>query len=79
MTRLIIFRGGARYLKYLLDLYNGDSRLALAAYNAGEAAVEKYGTVPPYPETLDYLVRVGRQYQKTSPAAPVAEKSDPKR
>jgi len=39
--------GGARYLKYLLDLYGGDYRLALAAYNAGEGAVEKYGSVPP--------------------------------
>jgi len=44
-------QGGARYLKYLLDLYKGDYNLALAAYNAGEGAVEKYGTVPPYPET----------------------------
>jgi len=62
-------QGGTRYLKYLLDLYKGDYSLALAAYNAGEGAVEKYGTVPPYPETINYLVEVGRQLQKNSPAA----------
>jgi hypothetical protein len=63
-------QGGTRYLKYLLDLYKGDSRLALAAYNAGEGAVEKYGTIPPYPETLNYLVLVGRQMRKTAATAP---------
>ena len=62
-------QGGAKYLKYLLDLYKGNYELALAAYNAGEGAVEKYGAVPPYPETLNYLVQVGRQFQKNSTAA----------
>jgi soluble lytic murein transglycosylase-like protein len=66
-------QGGARYLKYLLDLYKGDYDLALAAYNAGEGAVQKYGAVPPYPETLNYLVQVGRQFQKSSTAAPPPE------
>jgi hypothetical protein len=61
-------QGGARYLKYLLDLYKGNYDLALAAYNAGEGAVQKYGAVPPYPETLNYLVQVGRQFQKNSAA-----------
>jgi len=41
--------GGVRYLKYLIDLYKQDFRLALAAYNAGEAAVARYGGVPPIP------------------------------
>jgi soluble lytic murein transglycosylase-like protein len=51
---------GVRYLKYLQDLYK-DDRLALAAYNAGPAAVQKYKWIPPYPETQDYVNRVGVQ------------------
>jgi len=65
-------QGGTRYLRYLLDLYKGDYDLALAAYNAGEGAVEKYGAVPPYPETINYLVQVGRELKKNSAAAPAA-------
>jgi hypothetical protein len=73
--------GGARYLKYLLDLYGGDYRLALAAYNAGEGAVEKYGSVPPYPETQNYLIQVNRQIQKSlaeNPARPETRPVEPK-
>ncbi len=52
-------RGGARYLRDLLDRFNNDLRLALAAYNAGENAVKKYGNrIPPYPETQRYVRRV---------------------
>jgi hypothetical protein len=51
-------QGGAKYLKYLLDLYHGDYPLALAAYNAGEGAVAKHGGVPPYPETRSYISQV---------------------
>lgn len=63
-------QGGAKYLRYLLDLYGGDYPLALAAYNAGEGAVAKYGnTVPPYPETQNYLKLVARQLREAAPAA----------
>ena len=53
-------RAGVTYLRELLTLYNGNLTLALAAYNAGEAAVLKYGGVPPYDETKDYVRRVTR-------------------
>jgi soluble lytic murein transglycosylase-like protein len=57
-------QGGARYLRWLLDLFK-DSRLALAAYNAGEGAVQRYGhTIPPYPETRTYVRRVLEFYQQ---------------
>lgn len=59
---------GVRYLKYLQDLYK-DDRLALAAYNAGPGAVEKYKWIPPYPETQDYVNRVGEQYGAAKKAA----------
>jgi soluble lytic murein transglycosylase-like protein len=61
--------GGVRYYKYLKGLYNNDERLALAAYNAGPGAVAKYGTVPPFPETIAYVRRIGRSYGKASPPA----------
>ena len=51
-------RGGVSYLRFLLDKFNGDVRLAAAGYNAGEGAVMKYGGVPPYAETTQYVARV---------------------
>lgn len=50
--------GGTRYLRGLLDRFKGDTRLAVAAYNAGPNAVEKYGDVPPYAETQNYVQNV---------------------
>lgn len=63
-------QGGAKYLKYLLDLYKGDYPRALAAYNAGEKAVAKYGGVPPYPETQNYVTQVKKRLDEAKPPAP---------
>ncbi len=53
--------GGVRYLKFLQETFK-DDRLAIAAYNAGEGAVERYGrSVPPYPETVTYVDKVGKK------------------
>ena len=55
--------GGARYMRFLLDLFGGNIDLALAGYNAGEGAVRKYGyRVPPYRETQEYVRRITRRY-----------------
>jgi len=56
---------GTRYLRELLQRYNSDLALALAAYNAGPEAVEQYGRVPPFEETLSYVRRVKRGYEKS--------------
>ena len=50
--------GGTAFLKDLLELYENDLELVLAAYNAGETAVNKYNGIPPYPETEQYVVKV---------------------
>jgi soluble lytic murein transglycosylase-like protein len=54
--------GGAKLLRQLMDRYEGDLDLALAAYNAGEAAMERYGGLPPYRETEDYVDRITQAY-----------------
>jgi soluble lytic murein transglycosylase-like protein len=71
-------QGGARYLKYLLDLFHNDYRLALAAYNAGEAAVARYGDVPPYAETRNYVVQVRKRIEESRKAAAAARKPENK-
>ena len=58
--------GGARYLRGLLDRFGGDKRLAIAAYNAGPGAVEKYRDVPPYAETQSYVQNVLASFDKYS-------------
>ncbi len=55
---------GTRYLSQLLKKFKGDLVLALAAYNAGPETVKKYGGIPPYPETREYLRRVLREWQR---------------
>jgi Transglycosylase SLT domain len=56
--------GGAKYLRELLVRYKGNAVLALAAYNAGPDAVKKYGGVPPYAETRQYVLRVLHEYAR---------------
>ncbi|NRB42849.1 MAG: lytic transglycosylase domain-containing protein [Pseudomonadales bacterium] len=56
--------GGVKYLKVLMRMFDNDLRLVLAAYNAGEGAVKKYGNkIPPYPETQHYVKKVLKIYQ----------------
>ena len=66
---------GVKYLKQLQDLYN-DDRLALAAYNAGPGAVDKYKWIPPYPETQKYVDQVGKRYDAARQAAAAQVRSD---
>ncbi len=56
--------GGVRFLRDMLDRFDGDVSLALAAYNAGPYAVEEYGGIPPYDETQAYVPRVLEYYQQ---------------
>ena len=82
---------GVKYLKYLQDMFK-DDRLALAAYNAGEGAVIKYGNIPPYRETEQYVSKIGKTYGEAlkkkqavkiaatvPPASPAAPQVEPLR
>ena len=56
--------GGSRYLKSLLEKFSGNQSLALAAYNAGPKAVERYASIPPYRETINYVRKVRRLHRR---------------
>ena len=62
--------GGVRYLRALLDMFDGDTMLAAAAYNAGENAVRRYRGVPPYAETRAYVRKVHALLGSSGAAAP---------
>jgi soluble lytic murein transglycosylase-like protein len=66
--------GGARYLRLLANMFNGDLVLTVAAYNAGQGAVQKYSGVPPFAETRRYVQRVLQNYYsfRSQPAASTA-------
>ena len=71
---------GTRYMRWLLNRFNGDVGLALAGYNAGEGAVDKYRGVPPYRETQEYVKRISERYAlmrdpQTARRAPVVAKT----
>lgn len=67
--------GGVRYLRILANTFNGDLELTVAAYNAGEDAVMRYGGIPPYQQTRDYVVKVVQFYRRYRTVQDVVEAS----
>ena len=71
-------RAGARHLRELLDLFAGSLPLALAAYNAGETAVQRFGGIPPFAETQQYVRRVQSRYRALGGRNPLASPQVPR-
>jgi soluble lytic murein transglycosylase-like protein len=71
--------GGTRYLKWLLERFDGDVKLALAGYNAGENAVKRFGNkVPPYQETRQYVKKISTAYGSNYHTMPALKKVTPR-
>jgi soluble lytic murein transglycosylase-like protein len=67
--------GGVRLLRVLANEFNGDLELTIAAYNAGDGSVIRYGGIPPYPQTRDYVANVTRYYRRYRSILDVVEAS----
>jgi soluble lytic murein transglycosylase-like protein len=70
-------RGGVKYLKYLMERFDNDLKLSLAAYNAGETTVAQVNGIPNYRETKNYITEVLRYYQEYQKKAPISKVSTP--
>ncbi len=69
--------GGVKYLKFLLDYYHDDYVRAIAAYNAGEAAVDKYNGVPPFAETRNYVYIVAKNLKTARESRAARKPAEP--
>lgn len=70
-------RGGVKHFRFLMDSFNNNLELSLAAYNAGENLVQRLGRVPNIKETRDYVKSITRRYAQTASATPVAQQEPP--